>query len=175
MCSLIIYLHCAPLEPQFRLEIKMIWNWLLGLFTDENLFSINFELLKEIGVDGTSVHDESSTQEVSVANERSTSNSSPLHHSTLQHLLPDLQSSCFVNNPQFNQPHANQQNPNQPNQPACNVFDLQEKCREEKLSKFNSNSLPDLLPEEERRRLALKEIGTKLRHISESFERSRKK
>ena len=172
MCSLIIYLHCAPLEPQFRLEIKMIWNWLLGLFTDENLFSINFELLKEIGGNGTPVLDESSTDESSMVIESLTSNSSPLHHSTPQrnHLLPDLQSSCLPKNPQFNQ--FNQKN--QSIKPAYKADDLQEKCKE-KLSKLNSTSLPDLVPEEERRRLALKEIGIKLRHISESFERSRKK
>ena len=208
MCSLIIYLHCAPLEPQFRLEIKMIWNWLLGLFTNENMLSINFELLKEIGAEhGTTLQDQMETP-----NESSTSNSSPFRRT---HLLPDLQLShlCFANQ-QCNQPHASQLpanelhvNPLDANQanhlrssrpnasqplasppnsktnelhsikPASNLFDLQHEKYEEsaKLNKFNSNSLPDLVPEEERRRQALKEIGIKLRHISESFERSRKR
>lgn len=212
MCSLIIYLSCAPLEPQFKLEIKMIWNWLLRLFTNEQLFSISFELLKEMSGDANEEWPVNDAEEAATVNKSSTSNGMPTsnesspndvslltspseqdfnsddcsplngspHQSTFRCLLPDLQSSCFASSPQYNQPHSKQLHLNEINvsDSISGVFDWQDelKCKEPaKLSKLNSNSLPDLVPEEERRQLALKEIGIKLRHISESFERSRKR
>ena len=181
MCSIIVYLNCSSLDqPRFKLEIKMIWNWLLSLFTNENLFSIGFELLKdmnEINQDYVSPghlehlerlehlehleYLERSNAECS--NQRNAS----CNRSCNSNCLPS-DSQCINNSPFIKRCNHSFN---------CNQLpSMYSKCEEQaKLSKLNSISLPDLIPEEERKQLALKEIGAKLRHISESFERNLKK
>lgn len=180
MCSLIVYLNCASIEPHFRLEIKMIWNWLLSLFTNEtDLISISFELLKSISEDVNQNHDtlvgnqdlisSNNSSSNSIDHSEHTMNSTLNHHHCLKSLSKfknlSLNAQCINNLPsKYN--YLNKNSNRSQNQ-------LNMKCK--KLNKLNSTSLPDLVPDEERKRLALKEIGIKLRHISESFEKSLKR
>lgn len=179
MCSsIIVYLNCTFLDQNFELEIKMIWNWLFSLFTNESLVSLSFEMLKELHSDykdNEFVIDDNSD----ILSCGHCSNVNIVNHNVKSN-LHDISPRKFCNFSSVNSAKLNQHHNEQSNRHSLSEINLLKNCRNQeficKLEKSNKvKNLPDLIPEQERRQIALKSIGTKLRHISESFERNYKK
>lgn len=130
---------------QSSIASKMIWNSLISFFCQNtNFFTVGFKVLKDLN-------------EMNL--NRKTSVSNHLNENSL----------FFHCHPNFNH-HSSQDDESN----FRKLQDLSNLNESKKLNRVNSNSLPDLVPDDEKRTRVLKEIGTKLRRLSESFEQKLK-